>query len=64
MKDEDIDYSDIPLLGPEFFENAFLWPGMNMPIKIRLDPDVLWFLFKQGKGYEKAINAVLRKHVE
>ena len=25
MRDEDIDYSDIPELGPDFFANAILW---------------------------------------
>ena len=25
MKDEDIDYSDAPILGPAFFKNAVLW---------------------------------------
>jgi hypothetical protein len=25
MRDEDIDYSDIPELGPDFFANAVLW---------------------------------------
>ncbi len=27
LQDKDIDYSDIPKQGPDFFANAILWPG-------------------------------------
>lgn len=64
MKDEDIDCSDNPELGPEFFKKATFWPGTKNPITIRLDPDVLWFFVKRGKHYKAAINAVLRKYVK
>lgn len=64
MKDEDIDTSDSPELGSEFFKNAIFWPGTKRPITIHLDPDVLWFFCKRGKRYKEAINVVLRKYVE
>jgi len=64
MRDEDIDYSDIPKLGPDFFKNAILWPGTKEQITLRLDPDVLKFFRKQGRGYQSTINAVLRKYME
>ena len=32
MKDEDIDYSDIPKQGPDFFKNAKIWPGTKSGI--------------------------------
>lgn len=64
MRDEDIDYSDIPELGPDFFANAIIWPGPKKQITLRIDPDVLKFFRKQGRGYQTAINAVLRKYVE
>lgn len=64
LKDEDIDYSDIPKQGREFFEEAVLWPGPKQQITLRLDPDVLAFFRKQGKRYQTRINAVLRKYVE
>ncbi len=64
MKDEDIDYSDIPKLGPDFFKEAIWWPGPKKQITIRLDPDVLAFFRKQGKRYQTTINAVLRKYME
>jgi len=43
MRDEDIDYSDIPKLGPDFFKNAILWPGPKKQITLRIGPDVLTF---------------------
>jgi uncharacterized protein (DUF4415 family) len=64
MRDEDIDFSDIPEQGHEFFANAILWPGPKQQITLRLDPDVLKFFRKQGRGYQTAINAVLRKYME
>ena len=38
LKGEDIDYSDIPKLGSEFFAEAIRWPGPKKQITIRLDP--------------------------
>ena len=64
MKDEDIDYSDIPKLGPDFFKEAIWWPGPKKQITLRLDPDILTFFRKQGPRYQTTINAVLRKYVE
>ena len=63
-KDEDIDYSDIPKLGSEFFAEAIRWPGTKKQITIRLDPDVLAFFRKRSRRYQTTINAVLRKYVE
>jgi uncharacterized protein (DUF4415 family) len=64
MRDEDIDFSDIPEQGPDFFANAIIWPGPKRQITLRIDPDVLKFFRKQGRGYQTAINAVLRKYME
>jgi uncharacterized protein (DUF4415 family) len=64
LRDEDIDYSGIPKRGADFFASAILWPGPKKQITLRLDPDVLTFFRKQGKGYQSTINAVLRKYVE
>ena len=49
MKDEDIDFSDV---GEEFFKNAALWPGLNKPITLCLEPEVMLFFLKQGKNYK------------
>ncbi len=64
MRDEEIDFSDIPKQGADFFANAILWPGPKQQITLRIDPDVLNFFKKQGRGYQSTINAVLRKYVE
>lgn len=64
LRDKDIDYSDIPKQRADFFGHAILWPGPKKQITLRLDPDVLTFFRKQGKGYQSTINAVLRKYVE
>ena len=64
LRDEDIDLSEMPELGPDFFAHAILWPGPKKQITLRIDPDVLTFFRKQGKGYQSTINAVLRKYVE
>jgi len=64
MKDSQIDYSDIPPLDTDFFKKAVLWPGTKKQITLRLDPDVIDFFKKQGRGYQSMINAVLRKYVE
>ena len=64
MRDEDIDFSDIPEQGADFFANAILWPGPKKQITLRIDPDVLTFFRKHGRGYQSTMNAVLRKYME
>ncbi len=64
MKERDIDYSDSPPLDEEFFKKAVLWPGPKKQITLRLDPDVLAFFRRQGRGYQTMINAVLRRYVD
>jgi uncharacterized protein (DUF4415 family) len=64
LRDSDIDLSEAPELGSDFFARAILWPGPKKQITLRLDPDVLTFFRKQGRGYQSTINAVLRKYVE
>jgi len=64
MKDEDINYSDTPKLNEDFWKNAVLWQGNKIQITLRLDPEIVAFFKKQGRGYQTTINAVLRKYVE
>lgn len=64
ITDRQIDYSDIPPLDSAFFREAILWPGPKKQVTLRLDPDVLTYFRKQGKGYQSTINAVLRRYVE
>jgi uncharacterized protein (DUF4415 family) len=54
----------MPELGPGFFARAIRWPGKKQQITLRLDPDVLTFFRKHGRGYQSTINSVLRKYME
>ena len=40
------------------------WPEKKKQVTLRIDPDVIEYFRKQGKGYQSMINAVLRKYVE
>jgi uncharacterized protein (DUF4415 family) len=65
IKDEHIDYSDIPELDANFWKNAELrLPEAKKGVYIRLDSDVLDWLKSQGKGYQTRINAILRAYYE
>jgi uncharacterized protein (DUF4415 family) len=64
MPDSKIDYSDIPALGDDFFHDAIRWPGNKRQITLRLDPDILAFFRRHGRGYQTTINAVLRRYME
>ncbi|OGP57881.1 MAG: 3-oxoacyl-ACP synthase [Deltaproteobacteria bacterium RBG_13_49_15] len=64
MKDRDIDFSDAPELDDDFFADATLWPGKKKQITLRLDPDVVDFFKTKGRGYQRSINAALRRYME
>jgi len=66
MTDDDIDYSDIPETDDGFWENAEVFIGGKKAISLRVDFDILLF-FKEmanGKGYQTAMNKVLRQYME
>ena len=65
MKDTEIDYSDLPPLGEEFFKKATVaWPPAKQQLTIRLDEDVLKWLKAHGRGYQTRINRILRAAME
>ena len=65
IKDEDIDYSDIPELEENFWQKVEVrLPEAKTGVYIRLDGDVLDWLKSQGKGYQTRINAILRAYYE
>ena len=65
IRDEDIDYSDIPELDENFWANAELkMPENKSRITIRIDSDVLTWLKSQGTGYQTRMNAILRTYME
>ena len=66
LREEDIDYSDIPELDEDFWARAVLTPPRIKPsISLRVPPDVLDF-FKAGnaKGYTARMVAVLKAYVK
>ena len=65
IKDENIDYSDIPELDDAFWDNAAIeYPEKKKPVTLRLDAEVLAWFQSKGKGYQTKINAVLRSYVK
>ena len=65
LRDEDIDYSDIPELDDEVFAQPLVaWPPRKESITIRVDPDVLDWFKHQGRGYQTRINQVLRRYMD
>lgn len=65
-------YEEIPELSEEWFEKAELHiggakvgrprlPNRKVPLKLRLDPDVLEAFRATGPGWQTRMNAVLRK---
>jgi uncharacterized protein (DUF4415 family) len=65
MKDEDIDYSDIPELDERFWANAALVkPDSTQHVTLRIKKSVLQHFKAKGvKGYQSRINAVLESYV-
>jgi uncharacterized protein (DUF4415 family) len=60
-----IDDADIPETDESFWINAKIHlPKTKQSITLRLDPEVLDWFKKDGKGYQTKINAVLRAYVE
>jgi uncharacterized protein (DUF4415 family) len=65
IKDEKIDYSDIPETDEKFWAKAELkMPETKKGVYLRVDPEVLNWFQKAGKGYQTRINAVLRSYME
>lgn len=64
ISDEDIDFSEIPELSADFWDNAVIvYPDKKERISIRLDSEIIAFFKSQGKGYQSKINAVLKHYV-
>jgi uncharacterized protein (DUF4415 family) len=50
---------------PRWMENArVVLPGVKEVVTLRLDPEVLAWFRRDGRGYQTRINAVLRAFVE
>jgi len=64
LSDQDIDTSDIPELGEDFFRRAELRVPVKRAVTIRLDADVLEWFKGQGAGYQTRINQLLRQYMQ
>ena len=65
LRDQDIDYSDIPELDDDVFAQPLVpWPPKKEPITIRVDADVLDWFKHRGRGYQTRINQVLRRYMD
>jgi uncharacterized protein (DUF4415 family) len=61
MKDEDIDFSDIPSVPPEMFARGIVRRGLKpvtrkKQLTLRVDIDVVEWYQMQGPGYQTRIN--------
>ena len=69
MKDEDIDFSDIPPITEEIWENGMLRKNFKpIPRKnqenLPIDKDIIEFFKAQGFNYPLKINQLLRAYME
>ncbi|MGC1778094.1 MAG: BrnA antitoxin family protein [Xanthobacteraceae bacterium] len=70
MSDEEVERRaaadpDAGVLPPGFWDNAELrLPLTKQQITLRLDPDVIGWFKRTGKGYQSRMGAVLRSYVE
>ena len=66
LADEEIDYSDIPELDDEFWQNTqVVTPDLTQPVTLRVKQSVLQYFQAGGKkGYQSRMNAVLESYVK
>lgn len=68
IRDEDIDYSDIPPLTDDFFAHAKRFHELHRPqeatkqeVTLRIDADILAWLKQSGTSYQTRLNEILRQ---
>jgi uncharacterized protein (DUF4415 family) len=61
--DAQIDTSEVPELGDDFFQRAELHVPPKQAVTMRLDADVLSWFKEQGQGYQTRINKLLRAYM-
>lgn len=66
LRDEDIDYSDIPELDESFWKNAKVTPPRTKPnVSLRIPEDVVeYFKAENPKGFTGRMAAVLTAYVQ
>ncbi len=64
IKDDDIDFSEIPELNDDWFREAqFVTPESSKAVSLRIDREVLTWFKGRGKGYQSLMNAVLKAYM-
>ena len=65
IKDEDIDFSDIPeikgLSGLRPRPDRNLYKPIKVAVTCKLDADIVAWLKQNGKGYQTRLNSILRQ---
>ncbi|EJL03217.1 MULTISPECIES: BrnA antitoxin family protein [Pseudomonas] len=64
LNDAEIDTSDIPELGENFYRRAELRVPVKQAMTICLDADVLEYFKGQDEGYQARINQLLRHYIQ
>ena len=65
IREEDIDYSDIPETNAAFWADAEIHiPPAKLGVYVQLDQDILAWLKDQGPHYQARINTILRAYME
>lgn len=65
IREEDIDYSDIPETDAAFWADAEVRiPPAKLGVYVQLDQDILAWLKDQGPHYQARINTILRAYME
>ncbi len=65
VREEGIDYTDIPELSKKFWERAIVeYPEKKKSVTLRVDADIIKWFKSKGKGYQTKINAILRSYYE
>lgn len=65
MTDAEIDTSDIPPVGKDFFDTAELWlPDGKASILLTVDEEVLDWFEEQGSDYPRIMNNALREYAD
>ena len=64
LNDSDIDFSDIPQLDKDFWDNAKLvTPDNTAQVTLRVKNSVLNYFKASGKGYQTRMNQVLESYI-
>ena len=69
MREADIDLSDSPEISPRRFARAIVRKGLKPVLRktqltLRVDPEVLEWFRRRGRGYQTRINAILKAYKE